>query len=395
MMNQLDAGAREAVFKRVRDVLAKGADLVAEIDENGSISPELYEELEGTGVFQSLTPEAFGGLGLSLSDVNALLTEGGRISGSLGWVMMIHVQQSLGIGSFPKETVLQILADHPRVRIRGAAAPKGTAVPVEGGFVVSGTWPFASGGPSPHFVGANCIVMENGQPRIGAGGHPDLVIVWVPVEQVEFLDTWHVLGMRGTNSCDFRIKEVFVPQAMASDLFTGRNFFDTPAARLPLRVALSPGHSAVAIGIAQGALDEIVTLSKTKRAAMNPTARLADDPLFRHSIGQCELRLAAARAFLDRSTSDLEATAGVRPLTPHEIMMGRAMTGHITSECIAIVEKAFRLAGSASVYNSCPLERRLRDILVAGQHISTFEEIYRSLGAAMIGEELSEFELMF
>jgi hypothetical protein len=75
--------------------------------------------------------------------------------------------------------------------------------------------------------------------------------------------------------------------------------------------------------------------------------------------------------------------------------MGRAMTVHITSECIAIVEKAFRLAGSASVYNSCPLERRLRDIYVAGQHISCFEEIYRSFGTVLLGQEISEFELLF
>jgi alkylation response protein AidB-like acyl-CoA dehydrogenase len=388
--------ARDAVLSKLREVLAKAAPEVADIDARGSITPELYEALEATGAFQALTPKIYGGLELSLNDVNALLVEGGKTSGSLGWVLMIHIQQSLGIGSFPKETVLKILEAHPRVRIRGVAAPKGTATPTEGGYIVSGQWPFASGGPSPHFIGANCIVTENGKPKIGPEGHPELIIVWVPAEQVEFLDTWHVIGMRGTNSCDFRIKDVFVPTEMSSNLFTGKNFFETPAARLPIRVALSPGHAAVAIGIAQGALDEIIALSKTKRAAMNPTARLVEDPVFRHSIGHCALRLSAARAFLEKWTNDLEEAVALGPsLTPYQIMMGRAMTGHITSECIAIVEKCFRLGGSASVYTSCPLERRLRDIMVAGQHISAFEEIYRSLGATLLDEQLSEFELMF
>lgn len=397
-MNQVKTAVptREAVMHQVREVIAKAAPHIREFDQRGSITPELYEELEATGVFQALTPKAYGGLEFSLNDVNEVLSEGARASGSLGWVLMIHIQQSLGIGSFPKETVLKVLAEHPRLRIRGAAAPKGTATPIEGGFIINGTWPFASGGPSPHYVGANCLVTENGAPRIGANGIPELVIVWLPAEKVEFLDTWHVLGMRGTNSCDFRVKDVFVPREMSSDLFTGRNWFDTPSAQLPIRVALSPGHSAVAIGVAQGALDEIVQLSKTKRAAMNPTARLIDDPVFRHAIGECTLKLASARAFLERWTADLEAAgAARRALTPYEIMMGRAMTGHITTECIAIVEKAFRLGGSASVYNSCPLERRLRDIYVAGQHISAFEEIYRSLGATVLGEELSQFELLF
>jgi alkylation response protein AidB-like acyl-CoA dehydrogenase len=387
---------REAVLEQVRAIVAKAAPRIGTFDEQGTISAELYEELEATGVFQALTPRLYGGLELSLNDANEVLIEGARVSGSLGWVMMIHVQQSLGVGSFPKETVLRILKEHPRFRIRGVAAPKGTATPTKGGYIVSGQWPFASGGPSPHYVGANCLVTENGAPRISANGIPQLLLVWAPAEKVEFLDTWHVLGMRGTNSCDVAIRDLFVPEDMTSDLFAGRNFFDTPAARLPIRVALSPGHAAVAVGIAEGALAEIAELSKTKRAAMNPTARLVDDPLFRHSIGKSTLRLAAARAMLDRWTTDLEAAvAHGGQLTPRQIMMGRAMTAHITSECIDVVEAAFRLAGSASVYSSCPLERRLRDIYVAGQHISAFEELYRSLGAIVLGEELSAFELMY
>jgi alkylation response protein AidB-like acyl-CoA dehydrogenase len=384
------------VIEGVRRVAARAALRSQEFDDLGSIPPDLYEELELTGAFQSLTPRAYGGLELSLSHVNEILIEGARANGSLGWVMMIHVQQSLGIGTFPKETVLGVLRQHPRVRIRGVAAPKGTATPVEGGYIISGQWPFASGGPSPDFVGANCVVMEKGAPRLGAHDIPELRIAWIPAGQVEFLDTWHVIGMRGTDSRDFRVRDVFVPEEMTSDLFNIQNWFETPAARLPLRVALSPGHAAVAVGIAQGALEEIAELAKTKRAAMNPKARLADDPLFRHSLGECSLRLSASRALLDHVTADVEQVAASgRKLTPHEIMMGRGMTAYITSECVAVVDAAYNLAGSASVYNSCPLERRLRDIHVASQHISTFKELYRSLGATVLGEELSQFDLIY
>jgi len=387
---------RKAILDDVKAVLAKAAARVGEFDERGGITTELYEELEATRIFQALTPRIYGGLEMSLADVNEALVAGGKVSGSVGWVMMIHVQQSLGLGTFPKETGLKILREHPHVRIRGVAAPKGTAVPTEGGYVVSGQWPFASGGPDPDFVAGNCVVMENGAPRIGAHGIPELILVWVPAAQVEFLDTWHVLGLRGTNSCDFRFRDVFVPKEMSAELFTGRNFFETAPARLPVRVVLSPSHAAVAIGIAEGALEELKALAMTKRAAMNPNARLVDDPLFRHALGSCAIRLAAARAFLDRTTGDLETAAALgRRLTPAEIMQGRALTAHVTSECIAIVEKAFRLAGSTSVYNTCPLERRLRDIYVAGQHISAFEEIYRALGTVLLGQELSQFELLF
>jgi alkylation response protein AidB-like acyl-CoA dehydrogenase len=387
---------RDALLERVSAVMATFAPRVAEIDEAGRIPPDLFDALEATGVFQALTPKQYGGLELRLDDASQLIMAGARVSGSIGWVMMIHVQQSLLSGVFRKDAVLKLFKEHPRARVRGVAAPKGVATPVEGGYIVSGQWPFASGGPNPHMIGANCIVMENGAPRIGANGMPELILVWVPAEQVTFLDTWHVVGMRGTNSCDFAMREVFVPANMAIDLFNAQNFFETPAARLPLRVALSPGHCAVALGIAQGALDEISALAKTKRAAMNPQARLADDPYFRHALGESTLRLAASQAMLEKWTHELEAVAAAgEALTPYQIMMGRTMTGFITSECTQIVNVAFSLAGSASVYNSCPLERRLRDIHVAGQHISTFKELYRLLGATVIDEELTPFELYY
>lgn len=380
----------------VFDVIAKAAPRAKEMEERRAIPPDLFGELEATGVFQALTPKQYGGMELSLNDVNEILIAGARVSGSLGWVLMIHIQQSLAIGAFRREAVVKLMKEHPRLRIRGAAAPKGKAVPTEGGYIVSGQWPFASGGPDPHVVGANCMVMENGKPRIGANGIPEMLLVWVPGDTVKFLDTWHVLGMRGTDSRDFSMQDVFVPTDMTSDLFNANNWFDTPAARLPLRVALSPGHAAVAIGVAQGALDEIVELSKTKRPAMNPTARLIDDEVFRHTIGEATLRLESSKAMLEKWTNDLEAAvAGGRKLSPREIMMGRGMTGYITNECNTIVRECFAAGGSSSVYTSCPLEVRLRDINVAGQHISAFKEIYRHLGAAVLGEELSQFDLIY
>jgi alkylation response protein AidB-like acyl-CoA dehydrogenase len=110
-MNQArpDTSVRDGVLKRLKEVLAAASDQVKAMDDGGIMSRELYEQLESTGVFQALTPKMYGGLELSLQDVNEALIEGGRVSGSIGWVMMIHTQQSLGMGAFPKETGLRLL----------------------------------------------------------------------------------------------------------------------------------------------------------------------------------------------------------------------------------------------------------------------------------------------
>jgi alkylation response protein AidB-like acyl-CoA dehydrogenase len=154
------------------------------------------------------------------------------------------------------------------------------------------------------------------------------------------------------------------------------------------------GHAAVAIGIGQGALEDLAELAKSKRAAMNPTAVLADDPVFRHALGEQDLRLASVRALLDRVTENAwQAGMDSRPLSPRETLEGRTMAGYVTAECVKIVDAAYTMAGSVSLYDVSGLQRRMRDIHVASQHVAATSEGYRALGAVLVGKELSPIEL--
>jgi alkylation response protein AidB-like acyl-CoA dehydrogenase len=383
-----------AVLDGVRRVGAEAGNRAEELDRLGAMPDDLYDELAATGCFRAMVPRAHGGLEFSLAEVNALMIEASKANGSLGWLLLIGIPGPVFIGLLAPESVAEIMAKYPRARGRGTIAPKGVAVPTDGGYVVSGQWPFASGGPHPDLVVANCVVMDNGTPRFGPDGMPDMVLAVLPAAEVEFLDTWHVLGLRATDSCDYAVHGVFVPEHMTANLFTTTNCFDTPATRLPIRVVLAMGHASVAIGIADGALEELVAVARTKRAAMNPTALLADDPVFRHHLGEQALRLAAARALLDRTTeSATQAFLSGRPLSARETMEGRTMAGFITAECVKIVDAAYTMAGSVSLYDTSSLQRRLRDIHVATQHVAATTEGYRTLGAALVGQELSPMDL--
>jgi alkylation response protein AidB-like acyl-CoA dehydrogenase len=388
-----DVGFAE-VLEGVRRVGAEAARWAEELDRLGVMPDDLYDDLAATGCFRAMVPRANGGLELSLTEVNQLIVEASKANGSLGWVLLIGIPGPVILGLLAPDAVAEIMAQYPRARGRGTIAPKGVAVPTDGGYLVSGQWPFASGGPHPDLVVANCIVMDNGSPRIAANGVPELVLAVLPADKVEFLDTWHVLGLRATDSCDYAVREVFVPERMTANLFTATNCFDTPATRLPLRVVLAMGHASVAIGIAEGALEEVTAVAKTKRAAMNPGALLAHDPVFRHSLGEEDLRLTAVRALLDRTTE--AATAAFlsgRPLSARETMEGRTMAGFITAECVKIVDAAYTMAGSVSLYDTSSLQRRLRDIHVATQHIAATTEGYRTLGKLLAGEQLTAMEL--
>ena len=385
----------QSVLEKVREVCVEAAHRDEEIDEAGLIPEDLFEQLECTGALKAMWPRSNGGFGFTLAEMNELITETATANASLGWVLFLGSGVPLVFGLFPPETVASFLENFPRLRGRGVFAPKGVAVPTEGGYIVSGQWPFASGGPDPDFFLANSVIAtESGAPQIGPTGMPETVMVALMSEEAELLDTWHVLGLRGTNSCDFAVHEVFVPQNRTTNVFTAQNCVDIPAAWLPVRVALGLGHAAVAIGIAQGALDQIIELSKVKRAAMKPTAILGEDSVFLHVLGESRLRLAASRAMLATTTENLQlACESRRDLTPEEILFSRTMPGYVTSEAVQIVDKAYTLAGSTSLYDSSSLQRRFRDIHVATQHVAATSEGYRTLGAALLGADLSPMDL--
>jgi alkylation response protein AidB-like acyl-CoA dehydrogenase len=378
----------------VRALCPKIAAQAQETEDRGSIAPELYDEIVATGFFRALIPAAYGGLELPFADVNQMIIEGARADGSVGWLMMIAVDFGFITGMYSLETVNELFAHGPDLRVRGAIAPKGVAVATAGGYSVSGRWPFASGGPEPQLVAGHCVVVDGESPRIGPSGIPEMVLALMDAAQVEFLDTWHVLGFKGTDSRDFVAREVFVPQRRTMNVFASTPCFDTPPCRLPIRVALAPGHAAVAVGIAQGALDDIANLALTKRAAMNPESRLAEDPVFQHLLGEQVLRLAAARALLDRETAVAwDAGVAQRSLTPIETLQIRSMAGYVTAECVKVVDAAYTLAGSTSLYESSSLQRRLRDIHVATQHVAAGTEGYRRLGALIAGEQVPAMAL--
>lgn len=386
----VQAAMREAIVKLAAKVRARAG----EIDELRALPPDLYSELKATGVFHALTPRRYGGSELPLSAVHAMIFDASRANGSLGWMVMVGMTQGPGFGLLPLDTASRLLKGGSPPTIRGTIAPKGIAVPVEGGFRVTGRWPFASGGPDTDLVAGNCLVYRDGKPALDDAGVPDARICVLPASQAKFIDTWHVLGMRGTDSRDVAFEDVFVPTEMTYNIFTTKSNFDTPHTYLPVRLAYALAHAAIALGIAQGALDEIVELAPRKRPAVHPGTTLVHDPIFRHELGENSLRVEAGRAFLERTTDECwKAGAERRHMGAREILTARFMSAFVTELCIEVVDWAFGAAGSESVYDTSSIQRRLRDIQVARQHATVSKHTYQILGATVLGESVAPMEL--
>jgi len=383
------AAAGSDVLAAVRKLAPEIADRSDEIDEQRRLPTELVEQLTEAGAFRILVPRQYGGAELDPVTAFRVIEEVSRADGSAGWNVMVCADFAPVFTLFPRETVDELYGSGPNVFARGALAPKGVAVAVDGGYIVQGRWPLASGSYEHRWAVGNCIVLEDGQPRIQPNGVPEMRLAIVPADQAEVISTWDAVGMRGTGSDDIVIGEQFVPERRTTDVFAGKSVMDTPLYRIPPRLLLGPTHIAVAAGIAQGAIDDIATMAKTKHPAFNPMLRLATDTVFQHKLGQLDTRLQAVRALVIACAERAwdRAVAG-QPLPPEDILRSKTAVTYGHAECCAVTNEAFAIAGSNAVYNSSTLQRRWRDARVAAQHVVGSDDNYRFLGGFLAGEEL-------
>src|SRR4051794_27062219 len=178
------------------------------------------------GVFRMLVPEAVGGLERDPAELVATVTDLARGDGAAGWCAAIGSSSGLLAAYLPQESAREIYAD-PRAISGGVFAPHGRATRVDGGFSVTGRWPFATGSMYCDWLMGGCIVEGDDPPM------PTLMIA--PAAQVTIHDdTWDSMGLRGTGSHDIEMRELHVPAERAASLIGDRPAADGPLYAFPV-----------------------------------------------------------------------------------------------------------------------------------------------------------------
>jgi alkylation response protein AidB-like acyl-CoA dehydrogenase len=200
----------------------------------------------------------------------------------------------------------------------------------------------------------------------------------LPAEGLEILDTWDALGLRGTASHDVRVPNLTCPPEHT--LFLAGD--DPAAAAVRYRIAQAGLLiGAVNVGLAQGALDDVVAVAEGGKRPAFSRRRLAESPLFQDRLGEAQVTCAAARALLYHQAGSTEQGATARATL-------RATVAKVAALTTGVVDTAHALAGGSSVYRDSPLQRRLRDMHTASQHFVNGREHYGMLGALMAGAEV-------
>lgn len=340
--------------------------------------PDVVRAMADAGLFRLCVPASLGGAETDpLTTIDAIEAIASA-DGAAGWVLMIGVETT-GLGSawLRPSTAAEVVGAHPDVVICGALNPVGRARPVEGGYVVNGQWPFASGSQRADWFWCQSFV-EGGE-------RGEAVETLIPRADYDVLLTWNAPGLRGSGSHDVVVRDLFVPEAHVTRTRGGRLHHDTPLFRLPLMSRLAYNKVGVATGIARAAIDHLVVLASERTPRLSG-ALMRERPRVQAAVAEAEALLGGARGFVDHAVGDLWATvvAGDEPSGRQKALV-RLACSDAARRCAEAVTGLYAVAGTAMSDADHPLARCFRDVHVVGQHLSVTPHAIDDAGRVLLG----------
>ena len=367
--------ASTTIEARIEHAAKVARDHADEAEQGRRLSAATVAALAEAGAFTLCLPVAYGGAGggpLAMIDAVAEIAAG---DGSAGWCAGIASTTS-SLAIFLDPAVATAVFDSPSVATGGVFAPNGRGS-IDGDTVrVTGRWQWGSGTQHCAWIvgGAMC---DDGTQRI----------CFFPHDAVDFHDTWHVGGMRGTGSLDFSVDDVAVPLDHTIRVGLDHPAVDDPIARFPNFTLLALGIAATGIGNARRALDELRDLAAGKTPQFS-SKTLAQSGFAQTEFARAEARWRAARALLRTEVGDAwDAAAAGRPVDVDARVAMRLAAAHAASECVAVATAAYELAGGSAVYDASVLGRCVRDAHVVTQHIMVAPKLNETLGKHLLGAD--------
>jgi alkylation response protein AidB-like acyl-CoA dehydrogenase len=362
------------MLNRAKAVAALANECAEAGDREGQLAAPVVEAFHREGLLGMWVPRALpGGVELDPLPSMEVLEQVSYGDASAGWVLMAaSLATGTGGAYLGDEAVAELFGKDRLPVIAGQGTRPGTAIPVTGGFRLTGSWSFASGikhGTHIHTLG---IVPDTGEARIFV----------LPVGQATLIDNWDVMGLRATGSIDYRIDDVFVPEAFTHPATTETPRRGGAIYSLGIIGLAILCHSSWAAGIGRRILDELA--AKT-RAGVGRTGTLASSEAFHEQYAKAEGKYRAAKAFVREAWSDVSASLETgTPLTVRQNTLLRLALTNITGTCHEVSAFAYTAAGTLAL-RSGTMQRLFRDMHAGTQHITSAPPVVRNTGRELAG----------
>jgi alkylation response protein AidB-like acyl-CoA dehydrogenase len=359
-----------------------------EMDRRRELTQEVVDALAGQDLLRMLLPRSMGGQEVNLVDYAKACEALAWADASTAWfVNQSNVSMATSAASMPHDAAAKMFEGPYAGLAWGARHDKSKAIRVDGGYRLTGTWSFASGGRHTRLLGAHSAVQNpDGTPHIRYGRPDDRSFVFLR-SQARIIDDWHVLGLRGTGSDSYSVEDLFVPDAQAP----ARDIADERREKGPLypigsTLLYASGFCSVTIGIARRMLDTYMTVAKGRHSRASPTA-MANNQAIHREMAILEARLSATRAFLHEAVGQVYDASANGTLDVDLRVRLRLATTWGMNEATDVSIACYRGAGTMAISEKAPFERRFRDAMSASQHLQGMWPHAEMVGRHLIGAD--------
>jgi alkylation response protein AidB-like acyl-CoA dehydrogenase len=343
-------------------------------DQEGRLADEVVDAVRRNGLLLMWTPKELGGFELDPIQSLDLVAITAYGDASVGWVVMAA---SLAIGTagsyLGDSAASELFASGKYPVIAGQGTRPGTATRVDGGYKLTGSWSFGSGLLHSTHTHNLAIIAETGEARIFV----------TPIEQANLqLDSWNVMGLRGTGSVDYTINGAFVPDAYTHSAFVTEPMRGGAIFRVGIIGLATIAHSGWAVGVGRRLLDELATLIAQKAGR---AGSLSGSDSFQEKFARLEASYRAGRALVYETWTDVTKTiAAGSPLSVRQNTMIRLALGHLTQALADVANGVYLLSGTSGLRRGV-IERLVRDVHAGTQHVTSAPVMWQAAGRELAG----------
>ncbi|MFE7741767.1 3-hydroxy-9,10-secoandrosta-1,3,5(10)-triene-9,17-dione monooxygenase oxygenase subunit [Nocardia sp. NPDC057455] len=386
--------ATTAVLAAVGELLPTLSKRAPDTELARRIPVESLTELTATGFFGLLRPRRYGGYEAHPVVFYTAVAELASACGSTGWVASVLGVSPWNVALFDSHAQDEVWGTDTDTFICSSYAMTGTAVPVDGGYRLSGAWGFASGCDHARWALLGAKVVVDGEPV-------DSCTFLVPADDYTVTDVWQAIGLRGTGSNDIHVEDVFVPahRVLGADAVTacrtpGQQVNDGALYRIPFGCLHTSAITAAIVGMARGGYRAHLEQQRDRvRAALPGDARKDTGytgDVFRHDPATLE-RIAVAATEIDAAWRQLThnidelyvlAEAG-KPIGPRDRLRLRRDQVRGTERAVAAMDRLFENSGGRALRPDSAVQRFWRDVHGGRAHAANDpERVYRMFAAA-------------
>ena len=377
-IRRLAVPSPEQLIDRARGMVPEIRALAEETERSRNVLPHIIDKIRDAELLRTCRPKEFGGFEYDGETALTIALTISAACASTGWAVNGAVSNGRSIAHFPIETQREVWAGNEDPFTCACFAPTGTAVPVDGGYVLSGAWSFASGCDASSWVKLGAFITPpSAKPSQALEG----AFFLLPIGDCEIVDNWFVCGLAGTGSKDIVVREAFVPAHRVllfadarSGTALGAKYHKNPLYRMPLLIHGASMLASTAVGAARGALDAYLEMTRARKTR----GALAGGQLPMAEFATIQLRYAEAAAAVE--SAELMLLADMRDMT-QKLYAGEEITvadrircrrnqAWVTKLAVQAVEALNASTGGSGLHLSNPVQRAWRDANAVARHVS-------------------------